>query len=113
MAAIIFENDDSRYFHYWLTANYKNIRGIASDDLRDGLNLTHLKQIPCPRPPIDEQKAISDHLDRETARIEALISQKEREIALLREMKASIIADTVLGREEISPIGKLSKEGGA
>lgn len=36
-------------------------------------------------PPLSEQKAIADYLDRETARIDALIEKKQRQIKLIEE----------------------------
>ena len=42
-----------------------------------------LKSFYLPMPPVSEQKAIADYLDRETARIDALIEKKQRMINLL------------------------------
>ena len=86
----------NRYLLYWLTANYRNIRGMASDDLRDGLNLALLGQIPVPVPPTNEQQVIADYLDTETARIDELMREKESLIGLLREHRQSVIAEAVL-----------------
>ncbi|MFV5992883.1 restriction endonuclease subunit S [Streptomyces sp. NPDC056231] len=46
-----------------------------------------LRSIPIPLPPIEEQHAIADYLDRETARIDTLIEEQQRLIALLRERR--------------------------
>ncbi|WP_156370639.1 restriction endonuclease subunit S [Nocardia arizonensis] len=43
-------------------------------------------------PPLDEQRAIANYLDRETARIDTLIEEQQRLIELLRERRASEIA---------------------
>jgi len=48
-----------------------------------------------PLPPVPEQRAITDFLDRETARIDALVAKKERLIDLLREKRIALIARTV------------------
>lgn len=95
MAAILPDFGVSRYLLYWLSANYRNIRGMASDDLRDGLNLVLLGQIPVPVPPIAEQEAIAVYLDRETARIDELILEKEGLIGLLREYRQATISEAV------------------
>lgn len=95
MAAILPDFGVSRYLLYWLSANYRNIRGMASDDLRDGLNLVLLGQIPVPVPPIDEQQAIASYLDRETARIDTLIAEKMRLIDTLREYRQATISEVV------------------
>lgn len=46
-------------------------------------------------PPIDEQRAIVAFLDRETARMDALIAKKQRIVALLSEKRIALIASSV------------------
>jgi type I restriction enzyme S subunit len=46
-------------------------------------------------PPLPEQRAIAAFLDRETARIDALIGHKERLIALLEEKRQAVISHAV------------------
>jgi type I restriction enzyme S subunit len=78
MAAIVPGGVNARFLFYWLTANYRRIRSGASDDLRDGLNLQMLGDIPCPVPKsTTQQKRIANFLDEKTARIDALIAEKE------------------------------------
>lgn len=48
-----------------------------------------------PIPPLPEQRAIAAFLDRETARIDALVSKKERLIELLREKRTALISHAV------------------
>lgn len=86
---------DARYLYWWLASNYQNIRNLAGGDLRDGLNLDLLGAIPCPLPWLDEQIAIAAFLDRETAKIGALIAEQERLIALLAEKRQATISHAV------------------
>ena len=51
-----------------------------------------------PLPPLAEQQAIAAHLDRETARIDALTAEAERAIALLQERRAALISEAVTGK---------------
>ncbi|MDW7710451.1 MAG: hypothetical protein SCH98_08245 [Deferrisomatales bacterium] len=46
-------------------------------------------------PPVDEQRAIAAFLDRETARVDALIEKKRRQIELLHEKRAALISHAV------------------
>lgn len=46
-------------------------------------------------PPVDEQQAILDLLDRETTRIDALVAKKTRFIELLREKRQALITHAV------------------
>ncbi len=46
-------------------------------------------------PPVEIQRLIADYLDRETARIDALVAEKERMLALLEEKRAALISRAV------------------
>ncbi|MGV8081749.1 MAG: restriction endonuclease subunit S [Syntrophales bacterium] len=51
--------------------------------------------IPIPVPSIPQQRAIANYLDRETARIDALIAAKERLLELLAEKRRALITRAV------------------
>ncbi|QDW65616.1 restriction endonuclease subunit S [Luteimonas granuli] len=85
----------ARYLYWWLANNYQNIRNMAGGDLRDGLNLDLLGEIPCPLPSCDEQAAIAVFLDREAAKIDALIAEQEKLLALLADKRQSTISHAV------------------
>jgi type I restriction enzyme S subunit len=48
-----------------------------------------------PIPPVHEQVSISEFLDRETAKIDALVAEQERLITLLKEKRQAVISHTV------------------
>jgi len=48
-----------------------------------------------PVPPLEEQRAIAAYLDRETARIDALVAKNERLIELLQEKRTTLISHAV------------------
>lgn len=54
-----------------------------------------VKDYFAPIPSVDEQQAIADYLDAETARIDTLIHEKDGFIELLREWRQSVIAEAV------------------
>lgn len=94
---------DYRFLQYWLASNYLNIRGLAGGDLRDGLNLQHIGSIQVPRPLVEEQRAIADYLDRETAQIDAFIAKNEELIALLTERRGALRAELATGGRSPEP----------
>lgn len=47
------------------------------------------------RPPLPEQHAIAAFLDRETAKIDALVAEQEKLVALLKEKRQSVISHAV------------------
>ena len=48
-----------------------------------------------PRPPIDEQRRIAAFLDRETAKIDALVAEQRRLMELLKEKRQAVISHAV------------------
>ncbi len=59
------------------------------------LNPNALKSIPFFLPPLAEQEKIVSYLDSKTSKIDAYVSDKEKEIQLLQELKQKTIAEAV------------------
>ncbi len=70
-------------------------RVAATGITRFGLGKYSLDSGLFPVPPLDEQRAIAAFLDRETARIDALIDKKRRQIELLQEKRTALISHAV------------------
>lgn len=58
-----------------------------------------------PLPPLAEQSAIAAFLDHETAKIDALIAEQEKLIALLKERRSALIAAAVTGQIDVRQVG--------
>jgi len=70
---------------------------------------THLKRCKLLLPPLSEQKAIAEYLDKKTAQINELVSAKQKQIELLKEYKQSVIANAVTGKlDEINDTRRFS-----
>lgn len=54
-----------------------------------------------PVPPLKEQRAIADFLDRETAKIDGLVAKVDTAIARLREYRAALITAAVTGQVDV------------
>jgi restriction endonuclease S subunit len=63
--------------------------------LRQSMKFADVKWLPVMLPPADEQVAIAGFLDRETAKIDALVEEQRRLIALLREKRQAVISHAV------------------
>ena len=91
---------DTRYFDYLYRSDVyvmemtKHSRGIYSSRLR--IYPSAFLNLQVPQPPIGVQRAIADHLDRETARIDRLVEEQRRLIDLLQERRVSVVARTLL-----------------
>jgi type I restriction enzyme, S subunit len=62
---------------------------------RMGLSQYATDHLPAPIPPLIEQQKIVEFLDYETGRIDALIGEQERLIALLKEKRQAVISHAV------------------
>lgn len=60
-------------------------------------------------PPFEEQLAIADYLDRETAQIDALIGKQERLIETLRERRWAVVERTIRALNDVWPTDKLGR----
>ncbi|MCL6539182.1 MAG: restriction endonuclease subunit S [Roseiflexus sp.] len=67
----------------------------ANGVTRFGIPKSDIGSLRLPVPPLNVQRAIADYLDRETARIDALIAAKERLLALLAEKRRALITRAV------------------
>jgi type I restriction enzyme S subunit len=88
---------DSVFLYYFLASDYTQ---NVIQSMKDGMGVPHLFQADLRKftvltPPISEQQAIASFLDRETAKIDALIAKKERLIELLQEKRTAIISHAV------------------
>ncbi|MFO6504569.1 restriction endonuclease subunit S [Corynebacterium freneyi] len=57
--------------------------------------------LPIPLPPLDEQRRIADHLDGETAKIDAMIAKAGELRALLDERRNALITASVTGQHPV------------
>jgi type I restriction enzyme S subunit len=93
-----FNNIFDLYFKY-LFKCVKYIQGLQTTTnlVRDGqaLRYYNFSILPLPLPPLAEQQAIAAFLDRECARIDALVAAQQRMIALLKEKRQAQISHAV------------------
>ncbi|WP_135470395.1 restriction endonuclease subunit S [Crenalkalicoccus roseus] len=59
------------------------------------INASEIARLPIPLPPPAEQRAIAAFLDRECGKIDALVAEQERLIALLKEKRQAVISHAV------------------
>ncbi|WP_454597664.1 hypothetical protein [Qipengyuania sp. SM2507] len=94
-----------RYMHHYLRSRpmpwvYRLIsNGIRTDQWR--MEPEKFLELPIFLPPMDQQEAIADRIDRELDRIRALIDKTERSIALLKEKRAALITAAVTGKIDV------------
>lgn len=60
-----------------------------------------MKNIVIPVPPLEEQQAIADYLDKKCAEIDGVIADKKEQLDVLENYKKSLIYEYVTGKKEV------------
>ena len=90
------ENDEPRFFRYFMQlAVHSGIFALSTASTIQHLPAEKLRVVRYPSPPRSQQRAIADYLDRETARLDALVVAKERVLGLLAEKRRALITRAV------------------
>ena len=85
-----------KYNYYFICSNTfkepfsQNLQGMIG-----GVTISEIKKFPIIVPPIEEQEAIAEYLDKKCGSIDGIIAAQERRIALLNELKQTIITEAV------------------
>ncbi len=94
--------DVPRFMYYVLrAASNRNVFSDGHVSTIAHLTGNKLRAHRFPFPPLSEQTAIVEHLDKTTAAIDAAIARARRQIDLLREYRARLIADVVTGKLDV------------
>lgn len=92
-AYVAADNADARFFAYMLrTLAYEGFVTSLAKGIRErstAFDAETFRSLAMPTPPLAIQSAIADYLDRETARIDALILTKQRTVELVDEREAA------------------------
>lgn len=85
------------FMAYWTeTSHFQDqVQSGAVRSTIDNFSASKYRAVVAPSPPVDQQRAIADYLDRETAQIDAFIAKNEELITLLTERRAAAVNDVV------------------
>jgi type I restriction enzyme S subunit len=86
---------ETRFFAYALTAFTLELNLYGRGTTFSELSADALGAFPICMPPPAEQRAIAAFLDRECGKIDALVAEQERLIALLKEKRQAVISHAV------------------
>lgn len=92
------ESDMAPFFKYMFKSHdYIQLLQTCVTGIREGQNINYplLAKKAVPIPPMEEQHAIVSNLDTKCSKLDTFISNKEKEITLLQEMKQRVITDAV------------------
>lgn len=86
---------DVKFCFYWLWMRRNEIILLSSGGGQPNINQQKIYSIRIPAPPLQEQRVIANFLDRETTRIDTLITKKREMIDLLEKKRAAIVTEAV------------------
>ena len=84
-----------RFAFYCLSVATDALVLLSSGGGQPNINQEKIRAFRLPAPPFAEQAAIATFLDRETAKIDGLVAEQERLIALLKEKRQAVISHAV------------------
>lgn len=87
------------YFYLFADAD-KKLRSLYKG-LRNTIPKDVFGRFKTPLPPLDEQREIVKHIDESSAKVEAAIELKQRQIEVLKEYKATLINAAVTGKIKV------------
>ena len=94
---------DRDFMYYVLLAMKSNLLREAPVNTQGNLSIERIgsrdNSMPMPRP--SEQRAIASHLDRETAKIDALVAKIQEAIDRLKELRIALISAAVTGKIDV------------
>ena len=91
----------AEYARYFFMAAYQFIREEGNETSQMNLSSGIIAKIKLPIPSHEEQSGIVSFLDAETAKLDALKTESERAIALLKERRSALIAAAVTGQIDV------------
>lgn len=98
-------DQNKRYIMYYLRSMaYSDVFLALATGIRVrscDLRWNKLADLSYPVPPLDEQKAIVEHIDAVLAKADAVISDKKAQLATLDDYKESLIFEYVTGKKEV------------
>ncbi len=102
----VLETDQNKRFimYYLRSMAYSDVFLALATGIRVrscDLRWNKLADLSYPAPPLDEQKAIVEHIDAVLAKADAVISDKKAQLATLDEYKKSLIFEYVTGKKEV------------
>lgn len=94
----LMRNDLDHKFMLYAISSEAALQAISLESVgstRESINTEILRNLEFPLPPLSEQRAIAAYLDRETARIDALIAHKRDLLDLLERQRTALISHAV------------------
>lgn len=94
-------NTNSDYLYYLMLSNAERLNHLSTGTIQANLSRKAFEHLMVQFPPISEQKAIAEYLDRKCEAVELSINKKQGLIDRLSSYKKSLIYEVVTGKKEV------------
>lgn len=91
----------SDYLYYLMLSNAERLNMLSTGSIQANLSRVSFEQLLVQFPPIAEQKAIAEYLDKKCEAADHLIAIKQTKIEKLEQYKRSLIYEYVTGKKEV------------
>lgn len=90
--------ENNRFYFYWFSNPIvgESLKILGNSTVQVKFNKSQLRQYMLPRPPLSEQQAIADYLDKTCSKIDEIIAEAKASIDEYKELKQSVIDKAVL-----------------
>jgi type I restriction enzyme S subunit len=95
LCAVTWKNVEPRFGWWAMHFHRGKLSEVATGSTYEAVSAGDLGNLFLALPDIETQRLIADYLDREIARIDALVAEKEKMLALLEEKRAALISRAV------------------
>ncbi|MGH7490796.1 MAG: restriction endonuclease subunit S [bacterium] len=87
----------------WITTKFVQdiVWNQAVQAAQPNLAMENIRAISCLVPPLPEQRALADYLDRETSKIDQMVAMVEEAVARLQEYRSGLITAAVTGKIDV------------
>ena len=93
----------SRFTLYAMMSDYfqLQLQSLSTGSTAEGLKASKLPILRIVTPPLQEQRTLADFLDRETSKIDQMVTKVEAAIERLEEYRAALITAAVTGKVDV------------
>jgi type I restriction enzyme S subunit len=88
-------NSNGRFLYFSLLSQREQVLTHKSGGAQGGINQEDVRNLVITAPPLPEQAAIAEFLDRETGKIDELVAKQRRLMELLKEKRQAVISHAV------------------
>lgn len=89
---------DKSYLEYWIYSIANYLESIGSGTTVKGIRLEHVRSLPFPLAPLDQQKRIVAEIEKQFSRLDEAVANLKRVKANLKRYKAAVLKAAVEGR---------------